>query len=127
MFGFLSGALHWPGHEPMSGNMLTNSLGQKTFTCPICKYSSTYSTNFKRHMRRHTGQLFRCEACGLAYNCRYYLQKHILRMHGSDQPVSDREYGSMPEFVPGSELDAPNFIVETKSEAMMDVPVRSVL
>ncbi|KAL8586388.1 hypothetical protein ACOMHN_023003 [Nucella lapillus] len=57
----------------------------KTYTCHICKYSSTYLTNFKRHMRRHTGQLFRCEVCGVQYNCRYYLQKHILRNHGSHQ------------------------------------------
>ena len=33
-------------------------------------------------MRRHTGQLFCCDVCGVKYNCRYYLQKHILRNHG---------------------------------------------
>lgn len=75
----------------MARNMLTGSsatsVGIKTYTCHICKYSTTYLTNYKRHMRRHTGQLFRCEVCGVQYNCRYYLQKHILRNHGS-QPTN---------------------------------------
>lgn len=79
------------GTVGMARNMLTGSsatsVGIKTYTCHICKYSTTYLTNYKRHMRRHTGQLFRCEVCGVQYNCRYYLQKHILRNHGS-QPTN---------------------------------------
>ena len=64
------------------------SMAIKTYTCQICKYSTTYLTNYKRHMRRHTGQLFRCDVCGVQYNCRYYLQKHILRNHGSQPPAA---------------------------------------
>lgn len=54
----------------------------KTFFCSHCRYSSTRLDNYKRHMRRHTGQLFQCEICHVQFNCRYYLQKHKLNKHG---------------------------------------------
>ena len=56
----------------------------KAHVCHLCAFSTIYLTNFKRHMRRHTGQLFGCKFCGMKYNCRYYLHKHTLKNHGVD-------------------------------------------
>ena len=56
----------------------------KKMKCSICQYSTDFSTNLRRHMRIHTGQLFSCEKCSSVTNTKYYLQKHI-RLYHSEQ------------------------------------------
>lgn len=38
-------------------------------------------------MRRHTGELFQCDICGLQYNCKYVLQKHKECKHGIEKDM----------------------------------------
>ena len=84
MYGLAQGEqIGLVGNSSKESAVGTGAMEIKNYTCSVCKYTTTYLTNYKRHMRRHTGQLFRCEVCGVQYNCRYYLQKHILRNHGS--------------------------------------------
>lgn len=54
---------------------------QKRYTCTICDYSVPRLDNFKRHMRRHTGQMHQCDICGAQFVCRYGMQKHKEQKH----------------------------------------------
>ena len=74
------GTLHTARNAAPDGH---SAFLAKTHTCQICGYSSIYQNNYKRHMRIHTGQLFRCHLCEVQFNCRYYLQKHVRKKHGS--------------------------------------------
>ena len=97
----LAGVFTWPrGFGIVRTARNAAPAGHSSFltrkhTCQICGYSSIYQNNFKRHMRIHTGQLFRCHLCDVQFNCRYYLQKHVRKKHGSlDMTVVAREVGS---------------------------------
>lgn len=74
-----------PSAQNDSANIVgsqTSDVHLKKFTCNVCNYSVNRLDNYKRHMRRHTGQMFTCGVCGVLYNCRYGLQKHIKQKHG---------------------------------------------
>lgn len=64
-------------------NICISEQSRKVYTCSICNYSAPRMDNYKRHMRRHTGQMFECDVCGVRYNCKYGLQKHKEAKHGS--------------------------------------------
>ena len=55
---------------------------QKKYTCSMCGYSVSRLDNFKRHMRRHTGQMHQCDVCGAQFVCKYGMQKHKEQKHG---------------------------------------------
>lgn len=60
---------------------LASDLMGKKYHCSSCGYSVDRLDNYKRHMRRHTGEMFQCDSCGLQYNSKYRLQKHIEQKH----------------------------------------------
>lgn len=53
----------------------------KHYQCNQCDYSNNRLFNFTRHMRRHTGEMFECELCGVRYNCKYMMTKHNRNVH----------------------------------------------
>lgn len=81
-------AFHFPNSRlKVSANDFKkmNSEKQKQnhiYTCGYCHHSFARIDNYKRHMRCHTGQLFKCDMCELRYNTKYRLQKHKESKHG---------------------------------------------
>ena len=56
--------------------------GMKIRCCPVCKYSSPYTTNFKMHMLTHTNiKPFACNYCSYRSTQKGNLKSHVLRNH----------------------------------------------
>lgn len=52
------------------------------YSCIICKYSSCYLFNIKRHVRLHTGDLpYRCNICNKRFNEKRNLKSHLMFIH----------------------------------------------
>ncbi|KAL8604937.1 hypothetical protein ACOMHN_028565 [Nucella lapillus] len=71
-----------PQHPPATS--APENLSCKAFRCALCNYSVDRSDSLKRHMRLHTGNMFRCDECGLQYNSRHNLVTHHRKKHGGD-------------------------------------------
>ena len=55
----------------------------KVFKCNICDYRVDRSDSLKRHMRLHTGNMFKCDECGMQYNSKHNLVTHQKKKHGT--------------------------------------------
>lgn len=60
----------------------------KVFRCNICAYRVDRSDSLKRHMRLHTGNMFKCEECGMQYNSKHNLVTHQKKKHGNSSLVT---------------------------------------
>ncbi|XP_069107466.1 zinc finger protein 62 homolog [Argopecten irradians] len=76
--------------ENLEGNLLSikgtsKNLQVKIFKCQQCKDIFTYESVFKKHMKKHTGDLpFNCKHCKLGFNTQFSHDIHS-RVHRSDK------------------------------------------
>ena len=77
---------------------------QKKYTCSMCGYSVSRLDNYKRHMRRHTGQMHQCDVCGAQFVCKYGMQKHKEQKHG----VEFVNYDDTPDSLSLAAMFSPN-------------------
>lgn len=52
------------------------------FVCPMCDYTVDRVESYRRHMRLHTGDMFRCDKCNKQYTTQNGLHKHKESKHG---------------------------------------------
>ena len=53
----------------------------QTYSCQDCSFTTTYRCNLTRHMRKHTGDKFKCELCTGEFYYKAQLSVHIDTMH----------------------------------------------
>ncbi|XP_077497704.1 uncharacterized protein LOC144108315 [Amblyomma americanum] len=59
---------------------------KRKFLCPECGYTTPVHTNFKNHLRTHTGERpFRCKQCGKGFARRSIMADH-LHIHTGEKP-----------------------------------------
>ena len=56
-----------------------NKLGRLLF-CSDCHYQTSCSTNYRRHIRKHTNE-FQCQVCGHRFASNYRLRDHMKNKH----------------------------------------------
>lgn len=73
--------------------------GEKPYKCPHCPHAFTQSNDLKSHIRRHTGERFRCEICGAPFLQGYQMRQHKLAEHGvfENPPTQRVEKYTSPE------------------------------
>ena len=74
-----------------SGSSSTRYTGQ--LVCPHCpkSVSFTCTSNFRRHLRLHSGERpYACTLCSYTATRKQHLQSHILRRHDNYQLSSSR-------------------------------------
>ena len=54
------------------------------FRCEECDYSSAYKKDLESHMRKHTGDLFRCDECDYTSTRNFNLKNHMRKKHNGD-------------------------------------------
>ena len=77
---------HVPAEEPIECDISVHSDGseltaKKLYSCSLCTYTTKYSKNVARHMRKHTGKQDICHYCGFSTFVPNYLKKHIAQKH----------------------------------------------
>ena len=75
--------------SPYFTDKLSSSVEKsaKAFKCNMCDYSVDRSDSLKRHMRLHTGNMFKCDECGMQYNSKHNLVTHQKKKHGIHQDL----------------------------------------
>ncbi|XP_035233348.1 zinc finger protein 845-like [Stegodyphus dumicola] len=62
--------------------------GERPFNCTLCSYTSSLRCNFKRHMFLNTGERpFKCNACNRAFMLKENLRSH-LSVHSNVKPYA---------------------------------------
>lgn len=62
-------------------------LGERPFTCEVCKNGYVSKASLKIHMRTHTNERpFVCDFCGKAFRQSGDLTSHK-RLHGTEKPI----------------------------------------
>ncbi|PRD31521.1 UNVERIFIED_CONTAM: Zbtb24 [Trichonephila clavipes] len=60
-----------------ASNVKRNSGGPPMLSCLHCNYTTVHKSNFKAHLRKHTGERpFVCKICGKGYTSKQNLQSH---------------------------------------------------
>nr|CAH7716497.1 unnamed protein product [Callosobruchus chinensis] len=74
------------GHIVKVHTELSASVSSKIHECTSCNFKTVYTTNFKKHMWKHTGlpsssKFYSCVQCNKIVNTKTLLDEHILRRH----------------------------------------------
>ncbi|XP_037798641.1 protein tramtrack, beta isoform-like isoform X5 [Penaeus monodon] len=79
---------HWSGWSGSIEEVTSHNCGSKTYHCPLCPYRTHIVTNFKKHMRIHTGEKpFSCPYCPFRTKQKETVKAHI-RRHTGEKPFS---------------------------------------
>nr|CAI5843058.1 unnamed protein product [Callosobruchus analis] len=75
------------GHIVKVHTEFSASVSSKIHECTSCNFKTVYTTNFKRHMWKHTGlpssnsKFYSCVQCSRTFNTKTLLDEHLLRRH----------------------------------------------
>lgn len=56
--------------------------GERPYQCPHCSKCFAQGNDLKAHIRRHTGERFKCDICGSGFIQGYHLTQHKRNAHG---------------------------------------------
>ncbi|KFM59472.1 Zinc finger and BTB domain-containing protein 24, partial [Stegodyphus mimosarum] len=72
--------------ERRNADVYFSSVKTKAYACHLCSYITWVVTNYKRHMRTHTGERpFSCFVCKRTFTQKHVLQTHLL-LHADMKP-----------------------------------------
>ncbi|XP_054710133.1 protein krueppel-like [Uloborus diversus] len=65
---------------------VTSQVAETVHACPHCNYHTPCISNYKRHMRTHTGERpFSCFVCKKTFTQKHVLKTHLL-IHSNSKP-----------------------------------------
>ena len=76
-----------PGGVPRE--RLMQRLASGAFACLVCDYASSKRYHMTRHLRKHSGELFRCSLCSHKFYEKCQLVSHELRHYQLAAPAGD--------------------------------------
>ena len=72
-----------------SSNVAICQKDVRIHQCPHCDYATPRSSNYKDHLRTHTGDKpFTCPHCGVRAGHISNLRRHVKRMHPQSDPLA---------------------------------------
>ncbi|GFO13616.1 Zinc finger protein [Plakobranchus ocellatus] len=126
----------WSQHFVTSndGSQLHGGRIGRTYNCPICGLVISHRKNVRRHMRKHTGEMFFCDMCDWRGTCRWKMQKHRERKHNSPsilqqdspslvQQTSPLIHNSSPSLV---QISSPSIVQHSSPGLVQHVPTSLV-
>ncbi|XP_046386145.1 uncharacterized protein LOC124155951 [Ischnura elegans] len=75
----------------------------RKYSCPTCEYTCNYGASYRRHLTTHSSNPlpYRCHYCSFAGREKYYVRRHIQRVHRGFPAVVVSNIEDLPEQVPG--------------------------
>lgn len=61
--------------------LLSYCSGERPYKCTYCDKKFSQKQDLDAHIRRHTGERFKCELCGDGFIQLYHLTQHKRNMH----------------------------------------------
>ncbi|XP_033728570.1 zinc finger protein 62-like [Pecten maximus] len=115
--------------ENLEGNTLnikgtSKNLHVKIFKCPECHDIFTYESVFKKHMRKHTGDLpFKCKHCKLGFMTQFSHDVHS-RVHTSDKRYKCGVCGEKMKLKKELKEHNANHTLTKKAQDVSNLPVK---
>lgn len=84
-------------HIPLKYRAILVSLqGERPYQCPHCVKRFAQGNDLKAHVRRHTGERYKCDVCGAGFIQGYHLTSHKRTVHGIDMKSHIRRVTKIP-------------------------------
>ncbi|XP_071447861.1 uncharacterized protein [Hetaerina americana] len=76
----------------------------RKYSCPSCEYTCSYGASYRRHLTTHSKNPlpFRCQYCPFEGREKYYVRRHIQRIHRGFPAVVVDNNGEPPLRIPGA-------------------------